>query len=108
MESISELAHYGPRGSFYGQAVRIMILAEKIGLTTSRTRALWPAISSPLIHDLFISFCLNQPLFPCNVRSVRAIFGLQFGQDAGNMIFHCTLRDEKLLRHILVGGALCQ
>ena len=51
----SESAHRGPHGSFNGQAVRSMILARTTELGTSRKRALWTAISSPLIHDLFKS-----------------------------------------------------
>ena len=55
LASISSLAHCGPHGSFYGQAVRSMSLAGRIKLRTSRIRAVWTAISSPLIHSLFKS-----------------------------------------------------
>ena len=52
MASISFLAHRGPHGSFYGQAVRTMILAGTNALKTSRIRAMWTAVSSPLILSL--------------------------------------------------------
>ena len=55
LASIFDLAHSGPHGSFYGQAVRPTILAGTIKLRTSRIRALWTAVSSPLIRGLFIS-----------------------------------------------------
>ena len=55
MASISYLAHCGPHGSFYGQAVSTMILAGIAELGTSRIRAMWTAISNPLIRSLFES-----------------------------------------------------
>jgi hypothetical protein len=55
MASISDLAHFGPHGSLYGQAVGSTILAGTNELKTSRIRAMWTAVSSPLIHDLFKS-----------------------------------------------------
>jgi len=55
MTSISDLAHFGPHGSLYGQAVGSTILAGTNELKTSRIRAMWTAVSSPLIHDLFKS-----------------------------------------------------
>ena len=55
MASISDLAHSGPHGSFYGQAVRSMILAGTDELRASRIRAMWTAVSSPLICSLFKS-----------------------------------------------------
>ena len=53
MVSISEFAHRGPHGSFYGQAVRSTILVGTTESGTSRIRALWTAVSSPLIHHPF-------------------------------------------------------
>jgi hypothetical protein len=55
MASISYLAHSGPHRSLYGQAVRSMSLGGKAELRTSRIRAMWTAVSSPLIHSLFKS-----------------------------------------------------
>ena len=55
MTSISYLAHSGPHGSFYGQAVSTMILAGTAELLTSWIRAMWTAVSSPLIRSLFKS-----------------------------------------------------
>src|ERR1700752_3778653 len=55
MTSISYLVHRRPHGSFYGQAVRSRILSGTTKLRTSRIRAMWTAISSPLIHSLFKS-----------------------------------------------------
>ena len=51
MASISYLAHRGPHGSFYGQAVRAMILAGTTQRGISWIRALWTAVSSPLIRS---------------------------------------------------------
>jgi hypothetical protein len=53
MESISELAHRGPHGSFYGQDMRSIILSGTDELSISQIRALWTAVSSPLIRYLF-------------------------------------------------------
>jgi len=60
MTSISCLAHSGPHGSFYGQAVRSMIFAGTDALRTSRIRAMWTTISSSLIRSLFKSTRLAQ------------------------------------------------
>ena len=53
MASISYLPHRGPHGSFYGQAMRSTILLGTAELGISRIRAMWTAISSPLIRSLF-------------------------------------------------------
>jgi hypothetical protein len=47
MVSISEFAHRGPHGSFYGQAVRSMILTGKAELWTSQIRAMWTLVGVP-------------------------------------------------------------
>jgi len=60
MASISYLARSGPHGSFYGQAVRSMILAGTDEFKISRIRALRSAVLSPLIHSLFKSTRLAQ------------------------------------------------
>jgi len=52
MASISDLAHFGPHGLVYGQAVRSMILAGTVELRLSRVRALRSAVLSPLIRSL--------------------------------------------------------
>jgi hypothetical protein len=59
MESISEFAHCGPHGWYYGQAVRSIILAGTNELKTSRIRALWTTVSSPLISVPFKSTWLT-------------------------------------------------
>jgi hypothetical protein len=52
MASITSLAYFGPHGSFYGQAVRSMILVGKAEL--------WTTVSSPLIHSQFKATRLAQ------------------------------------------------
>ena len=49
---ISYLAHRGPHGSFYGQAVRSGILVGTVELRLSWVRALRSAVSSPRIRSL--------------------------------------------------------
>ncbi len=51
MASISYLAHRRPHGSYYRQAGRSRTLAGIIKLWTSRIRAMWTAVSSPLIRS---------------------------------------------------------
>ncbi len=55
MAPISHLAHSGPHDSFYEQAVRTMISEGTTELKISWIRAMWTAISSPLIHSLLES-----------------------------------------------------
>jgi hypothetical protein len=52
MASISFLAHSGPHGYFYGQAVRSMILVGANEVRISRIRAMWTAVLSPLNRSL--------------------------------------------------------
>ena len=53
MASISYLAHRGPHGWLLQLSVRSMILAETPESGLSRVRALWSAVSSPLICNSF-------------------------------------------------------
>ncbi len=49
------LLHRGPHGQLYRQAVRSRILVEATELKTSRIRAMWTAVSSPLMRSPFKS-----------------------------------------------------
>ena len=60
MVSISFLAHFGPHGSFYEQAMRTMIPVGTTELWITRIRAMWTAIANPLIRSLFESTWLAQ------------------------------------------------